>query len=54
MITTIICPHCMEPFDISDAIQHQIEDELLRAKTEQSETLRKEYDAQSEAFKLIF
>ena len=46
--TTIICPHCKKPFEISDAIQHQIEDELLRAKTEQSETLRKEYDARSE------
>jgi len=49
MNTTIICPHCKKPFEISDAIQHQIEDELLRAKTEQSESLRKEYDAQSEA-----
>ena len=49
MNTTIICPHCKKPFEISDAIQHQIEDELLRAKTEQSETLRKEYDEQSEA-----
>jgi hypothetical protein len=48
MNTTIICPHCKKPFEISDAIQHQIEDELLRAKTEQSETLRKEYDEQSE------
>ncbi len=47
--TTIICPHCKKPFEISDAIQHQIEDELLRAKMEQSESLRKEYDAQSEA-----
>lgn len=47
MNTTIICPHCKRPFEISDAIQHQIEDELLRAKTEQSETLRKEYDEQS-------
>ncbi|MDR1298932.1 MAG: DUF2130 domain-containing protein [Oscillospiraceae bacterium] len=49
MNTTIICPHCKEPFEISDAIQHQIADELLRAKAEQSETLRKEYGAQSEA-----
>jgi hypothetical protein len=47
MNTTIICPHCKKPFEISDAIQHQIEDELLRAKTEQSETLRKEYDIQA-------
>ena len=30
---TIICPNCKKPFEISDAIQHQIEDELLRAKT---------------------
>jgi hypothetical protein len=47
--TTIICPYCKKPFEISDAIQHQIDDELQRAKTEQSESLRKEYDAQSEA-----
>lgn len=46
--TTIICPHCKKPFEISDAIQHQIEDELQRAKTEQSETLRKEFDVQTE------
>lgn len=47
--TTIICPHCKEPFEISDAIQHQIEDELLKAKTEQSESLRKEYDVLAES-----
>ena len=45
---TIICPNCKKSFEISDAIQHQIEDELLRAKTEQSEILRKEYDAAAE------
>jgi len=45
---TTICPNCKKSFEISDAIQHQIEDELLRAKTEQSETLRKEYDAAAE------
>jgi uncharacterized protein YbaR (Trm112 family) len=39
---TIVCPNCKKPFEISDAIQHQIEDELLKAKTEQSESLRKE------------
>ena len=46
---TIVCPYCRKPFEISAAIQHQIEDELLRAKTEQSETLRKEYDVLAEA-----
>jgi hypothetical protein len=46
--TNIICPNCKKPFEISDAIQHQIEDELLRAKTEQSETLRREYDTLAE------
>jgi len=46
---TIVCPNCKKPFEISDAIQHQIEDELLKAKTEQSETLRKEYDVLAEA-----
>jgi hypothetical protein len=46
--TTIICPHCKKQFEISDAIQHQIDDELQRAKTEQSESLRKEFDSQTE------
>ena len=46
--TTIICPHCNKPYEISDAIRHQIDDELQRAKTEQSETLRKEYDVLAE------
>jgi hypothetical protein len=48
MNATIICPYCRKPFEISDAIQNQIEDELLRAKTEHTETLRKEYDAAAE------
>ena len=47
--TTIVCPNCKRPFEMSDAIQHQIEDELMRAKAEQSEKLRKEYDALTEA-----
>ena len=47
--TTIICPHCKRSFEISDAIQHQIEDELIRAKTEQSETLREEYSTRAQA-----
>jgi hypothetical protein len=34
MNTTIICPRtAKKPVEISDAIQHQIEDELLRAKS---------------------
>lgn len=49
MNSTITCPYCKKSFEISEAIQHQIEDELLRAKSEQSETLRKEFDVQSEA-----
>ena len=49
MNSMITCPYCKKSFEISDAIQHQIEDELLRAKTEQSETLRKEFDVQAEA-----
>ena len=40
MNSMITCPYCKKSFEISDAIQHQIEDELLRAKTEQSATLR--------------
>ena len=46
--TTIICPHCRRPFEISDAISHQIEDELLCAKTEQTELLKREYEGQNE------
>ena len=46
---TIVCPYCKKTIEISDAIQHQIEDELTRAKSEQSETLRKEYDALAES-----
>ena len=46
--TTIICPNCKSVIEISDAIQHQIEDELQRAKSEQSEVLRKEMDALAE------
>jgi len=47
--TTITCPHCSKSFGITDAIQHQIEGELAKAKTEQSVALRKEYDAHAEA-----
>ncbi|NLB29220.1 MAG: DUF2130 domain-containing protein [Clostridiales bacterium] len=46
--TTIICPHCKMTFEISDAIQHQIVDELQRAKSEQSETIRREYEVLAE------
>lgn len=46
--TTIVCPHCRRPFEISQAIQHQIEDELLRAKDEQSETLKRELEEAAE------
>ena len=46
---TVICPNCKKSFEISDAIQHQIDDELLIAKTEQAESLRKEYDIIAEA-----
>ena len=48
MNSTITCPYCKKSFEISDAIQHQIEDELLKAKTEQSATLRKEFDVLAE------
>ena len=30
---TIICPNCKKSFEISDAIQHQIEDELRISRT---------------------
>ena len=42
--TTIICIHCKKSFEISDAIQHQIETKLLEAEAEQLEILRKETD----------
>ncbi|NLD34716.1 MAG: DUF2130 domain-containing protein [Clostridiales bacterium] len=49
MQSNITCPYCKKSFEISDAIQHHIEDELQRAKDEQSQTLRKEYDDASQA-----
>lgn len=49
MNSTITCPYCRRSFEISEAIQQQIDEELLRAKTEQSEMLRKEFDIQAEA-----
>ena len=41
---TIICPNCKKSFEISDAIQHQIEEELPKVKTKQTEILRFIYD----------
>ena len=46
--TTIVCLHCKKSFEISDAIRHQIDGELLKAKTEQSEALRKEFSSLTE------
>jgi glutaredoxin len=46
--TTITCPYCKKSFEISDAIGHQIEEELLRAKAEQTEMLKREFDTESE------
>ena len=46
--TTIICPSCKNSFEISDAIQAQISDELQKAKTQQTANLRKEYDSKVE------
>jgi len=48
MNSIITCPYCKKSFEISDAIGHQIEEELLMAKTEQSERMRKEFDAQAD------
>jgi len=45
---TIVCPNCKKPFEVSDAISHQFEDELLKAKNEQSEALRREYSVFTE------
>jgi len=42
--TNIICPYCKKSFEISDAIRHQIEGELLKAKDEQSQVLRNEFN----------
>ncbi|MDR2090055.1 MAG: DUF2130 domain-containing protein [Clostridiales bacterium] len=47
--TTIICPHCNREIDISDAIRHQIEDELSRAKSEQTAVIRKEIVAETDS-----
>ena len=47
-VTIITCTHCNKPFTLSDAISHQIEDELRHAKQEQAENLRKEFDATTE------
>ena len=49
MNDAVVCPHCKKPFEISDAIRRQIEGELARAKTEQTETIRKEYDVLAES-----
>lgn len=46
--SNIICPHCKKSFEINDAIQKQIEDELQIRKDEQSESLRKEYESINE------
>ena len=46
--TAIVCPFCKKTFEISNAIQHQIEDELQKAKKEQSASLRQEYTAFTE------
>jgi len=46
--TTIICPGCKYSFEISDAIQAQISDELQKAKTQQTANLRKEYESATE------
>ena len=48
MNSKITCPYGKKSFEISDAFGHQIEVEPLMAKTEQSETLRKEFDVQAE------
>ncbi|MCL2109523.1 MAG: DUF2130 domain-containing protein [Oscillospiraceae bacterium] len=42
--SNITCPYCKKPFEISDALQKQIADELQKQKDAQSETLRKEYE----------
>lgn len=46
--TKITCPHCGQTFEITEAIRHQLDDVLDRAKTEQSESLKKQYDKQYE------
>ena len=46
--TNITCPHCGKTFEITEAIQHQLDDELQRAKAEQSKSLKRQYDKQLE------
>ncbi|MCL1881433.1 MAG: DUF2130 domain-containing protein [Oscillospiraceae bacterium] len=47
-VTTTICPHCKEPFTLSEAIQHQVEEELIKAKSKQTKLLEREYNTQAE------
>ena len=42
--TSFTCPHCNKIIDISDALRHQIDDELKQAKAAQSETIKAEND----------
>jgi hypothetical protein len=49
MNLTICCPYCKKSFEISDIIQHYINEELLRAKTEQYEKLRNELEMNSKS-----
>lgn len=42
--TTIVCPHCGQPFEISEAIRHQLDAALQQAKGEQQARLRQEYE----------
>ncbi|MCL2796459.1 MAG: DUF2130 domain-containing protein [Firmicutes bacterium] len=46
--TVIVCPNCKNPFEITDAIQRQIEDELTKAKAGQEENLRREFLSRAE------
>jgi len=48
MTTALQCPKCEHQFEISDAISHQIHDQLAKEKDRQIATLRNEFDLKTQ------
>lgn len=46
--TTITCPYCNRAFEMTDAIQHQIDAEIEHAKEQQLQALRQELDRKAQ------
>ncbi|MCX6793569.1 MAG: hypothetical protein NTY06_00505 [Candidatus Gottesmanbacteria bacterium] len=40
-MNTITCPHCHKPFELTDALTHQIEEELLAGEKKKHEEEKK-------------